>query len=144
MKKVIIHTDGACLGNPGPGGWAAVLHHGEVQRNITGGEPHTTNNRMEMMAVISGLSALTEPCEVNVVSDSQYIVNNIRSVATWRNRGWKTSANKPVKNQDLWVKLDELCRVHSVTFQWVRGHNGHALNELADSLANNAAQEFAQ
>lgn len=142
LKQVLIHTDGACIGNPGPGGWGAILALGTVERELSGGEEHTTNNRMEMTAIIEGLSALKERCDVTVVSDSKYVIDNIRGVNTWKARGWRTSANKPVKNQDLWEKLDALCGDQQVTFQWVRGHNGHPGNERADVLAGLAAQEF--
>lgn len=140
MKDVLMHTDGSCIGNPGPGGWAAILTLGAVSKEFSGGEGHTTNNRMEMMAVIQGLSALKERCSVTVVSDSKYVIDNIRSVNVWKSRGWRTSNNKPVKNKDLWERLDELCIHQQVTFQWVKGHDGHEGNERADRLANNAAK----
>ncbi len=143
LKQVTIHTDGACIGNPGPGGWGAILAIGSVQKEISGGEKHTTNNRMEMMAVIQGLSALKERCEVTIVSDSKYVIDNIRGVPVWKSRGWKTTAKKPVKNKDLWEQLDELCGRQQVTFQWVRGHTGDVGNERADVLAGLQAQEFA-
>lgn len=141
LKEVLIHTDGACKGNPGPGGWGAVLQHLDVVKEVSGGEAHTTNNRMEMTAVIRGLELLKEPCKVTVVSDSKYIIDNIHGVPVWRSRGWKTTAKKPVKNKDLWERLDELCGIHRVTFQWVKGHNGHEGNERADFLASSAAEE---
>lgn len=143
LKQILLHTDGSCIGNPGPGGWGVFLAMGTVEREMSGGEKHTTNNRMEMTAVIRGLEALKERCDVTVVSDSKYVIDNIRGVNTWRARGWKTTAGKPVKNQDLWVELDALCGVQQVTFQWVKGHAGHPGNERADSLANQAAREYA-
>ena len=117
LKKVEMHTDGSCIGNPGPGGWGAILTMGSAEREMSGGEKHTTNNRMEMMAIISGLSALKERCDVTVVSDSKYVIDNIRGVHIWKARGWRTTAKKPVKNQDLWERLDELCTHQQVTFQ---------------------------
>lgn len=141
VKSVEIFTDGSCLGNPGPGGWGAILRYEGVEREISGNKRHTTNNRMEMTAVIEALSALKQPCSVTVYSDSKYIVDNIRGVHIWKARGWKTTAKKPVKNQDLWGALDELCKTHSVTFTWVKGHAGHIYNERVDALANQAAQE---
>ncbi len=140
LKKVMMHTDGSCIGNPGPGGWGAILSLGEVDKEFSGGEHHTTNNRMEMMAIIKGLAALKERCDVTVVSDSKYVIDNIRSVHTWKSRGWRTTAKKPVKNRDLWEILDESCIHQQVTFQWVKGHDGHPGNERADTLANNAAR----
>lgn len=140
LKKVTIHTDGSCIGNPGPGGWAAILSSGGVSKEFSGGEARTTNNRMEMTAIIQGLSKLKERCDVTVVSDSKYVIDNIRGLSIWKSRGWRTSNNKPVKNKDLWEHLDELCIHQQVTFQWVRGHNGHEGNELADVLAGKAAR----
>lgn len=140
LKKVTMHADGSCIGNPGPGGWGAILSLGNVDKEFSGGEPHTTNNRMEMRAIIEGLSALKERCDVTVISDSKYVIDNIRSLNTWKSRGWRTSTNKPVKNKDLWESLDELCIHQQVTFQWVRGHDGHEGNERADKLANGAAK----
>lgn len=140
LKKVMMHTDGSCIGNPGPGGWGAILSLGSVEKEFSGGEPHTTNNRMEMTAIIQGLAALRERCDVTVVSDSKYVIDNIRSVHTWKARGWRTANKKPVKNRDLWELLDESCIHQQVTFQWVRGHDGHPGNERADKLANEAAK----
>jgi ribonuclease HI len=142
LTKVMMHTDGSCIGNPGPGGWGTILSCKGVDREISGGERHTTNNRMEMQAVIEGLSALKVKCAVTVVSDSKYIIDNIRGVNVWRGRGWRTTAGKPVKNKDLWETLDELCQNQQVTFQWVKGHAGHPGNERADKLALQAAKEF--
>lgn len=145
MKEVTIFTDGSCIGNPGPGGWGVVLVYEGREREMSGNEAGTTNNRMEMTAVIKGLEALKERCSVTVVSDSKYIVDNIRGVPTWKRRGWKlASSNKPVKNRDLWERLDDLCKEHSVTFNWVKGHAGHTMNERADVLASTAAQELAR
>lgn len=141
MKKVEIFTDGSCLRNPGPGGWAAILRYEGVEKILSGAEKSTTNNRMELTAVIQGLKALKEPCEVTVVSDSKYIVDNIWGVPVWRARGWQTSGKKPVKNKDLWEELDSLCKIHQVTFSWVKGHSGHRENELADLYATKAATE---
>lgn len=145
MKQVMIHSDGSCIGNPGPGGWAAILQCGDVVKELSGGDKDTTNNRMEMTAVIEGLKALKEACAVTVVSDSKYIVDNIRGVSIWKKRGWKlASSGKPVKNRDLWESLDNLCSIHTVTFQWVRGHTGNPGNERADVLAGERAKEFAE
>lgn len=143
LKKIEVFTDGSCLGNPGPGGWGAILVYGEVEKELSGNEPNTTNNRMEMTAVIRALETLREKCEVVIHSDSKYIVDNIHGVPTWKKRGWRlASSNKPVKNRDLWERLDELCLGHSVMFNWVRGHNGHVMNERVDVLARTAAQEL--
>ena len=136
MKKVTIHTDGGCEGNPGPGGWAAVLRHGEHAREVAGGEPATTNNRMELLAAIGAFETLTEPCEVELFTDSQYLRNGITSwIARWKANGWKTSAREPVKNEDLWRRLDQARAAHRVNWRWVKGHAGHADNERCDQLA---------
>ncbi len=136
LKNIIIHTDGACQGNPGPGGWAAVLRYNDRQRQISGGEPATTNNRMEMQAAIAALDALKEPCAVTLFTDSEYLKNGITSwVRGWKARGWLTKDKKPVKNQDLWRQLDQLTARHQVIWQWVKGHAGHSDNELCDELA---------
>jgi ribonuclease HI len=133
---VIIYTDGACRGNPGPGGWGAILRFGERERELFGGELHTTNNRMEMMAAIEALEALTRPCRVELHTDSQYLRTGITEwLAGWKARGWKTAAKAPVKNEDLWRRLDEARARHTVDWRWVKGHNGHPLNERADALA---------
>ena len=135
--QVVIHTDGACKGNPGPGGWGAVLEYGELCRELHGGEAHTTNNRMELTAVIEALSALKRPCKVLIVTDSQYVQKGVELwMADWKRRGWKTSAKKPVANQDLWQRLDSVLQPHDVRWEWVRGHRGHVGNERADTLAN--------
>ena len=137
MDNVEIFTDGACKGNPGPGGWGAWLRNGEHEKEICGGEANTTNNRMELMAVIEALSTLTRPCSVVVHTDSQYVQKGISEwIHGWKKRGWKTAAKEPVKNADLWQALDAAQARHQVEWRWVRGHNGHAGNERADQLAN--------
>jgi ribonuclease HI len=136
MQKVEMFTDGACSGNPGPGGWGVVLRWGDTEKELFGGEPDTTNNRMEMMAVIEGLSALKRPCEVAVYTDSQYVQKGIGEwIHGWKKRGWKTADNKPVKNVDLWQALDAAAAKHKVSWHWVKGHAGHPENERADALA---------
>ena len=136
MKKVEIYTDGACSGNPGPGGWAAILVHGQVEKELTGHEEHTTNNRMELMGAIAGLEALKNPCEVDLHTDSTYVQKGMTEwVHAWKKRGWKTADRKPVKNDDLWKRLEEAASRHTVRWHWVRGHDGHAYNERADKLA---------
>ena len=137
MDKVEIFTDGACKGNPGPGGWGAWLRNGDHEKEICGGEANTTNNRMELMAVIEALSALTRPCNVVLHTDSQYVQKGISEwIHGWKKRGWKTAAKEPVKNADLWQALDAAQARHQVEWRWVRGHNGHAGTERADQLAN--------
>ncbi len=137
MKAVTAYTDGACRGNPGPGGWGAILRYGENERELKGGERQTTNNRMELMAAIKALGALKEPCRVALYTDSRYVRDGItRWLPGWRRRGWQTRAKKPVKNQDLWIRLDDLARTHEVAWHWVKGHAGHPGNERADALAN--------
>jgi ribonuclease HI len=137
MEKVEIFTDGACKGNPGPGGWGAWLKTGEHEKEICGGERNTTNNRMELMAVIEALSALTRPCNVVLHTDSQYVQKGISEwIHGWKKRGWKTAAKEPVKNADLWQALDAAQARHQVEWRWVRGHSGHVGNERADQLAN--------
>lgn len=141
-KSVIIHTDGACRGNPGPGGWGAVLASGDHERELRGYEPKTTNNRMELMAVIEALSALKRPCRIQLVTDSQYVMNGVTKwMANWKRRGWRTAARKPVRNVDLWQRLDDALARHQVQWSWVRGHTGHEGNERADALANRAIDE---
>jgi ribonuclease HI len=143
MKSVEIFTDGACRGNPGPGGWGALLRYGDNERSLCGGEPDTTNNRMELMAVIQGLMALQRSCEVQVTSDSTYVLKGIQEwMPNWKKKGWKTAAKKPVKNADLWKQLDELVVLHSIDWQWVKGHSGHRENEIADQLANRGIDEL--
>ena len=136
MKRVEIFTDGACSGNPGPGGWGAVLRSGAHEKELCGGESDTTNNRMELTAAIEALEALTEPCQVTLTTDSTYVRDGItRWLANWKQNGWRTSAKKPVKNQELWQKLDSQALRHDVTWKWVKGHSGHPENERADALA---------
>ena len=143
MKTVEIFTDGACRGNPGPGGWGALLRYGDNERSLCGGEHETTNNRMELMAVIKGLSALQRSCEVKVTSDSTYVLKGIQEwMPNWKKKGWKTASKKPVKNVDLWQQLDELVELHTIDWQWVKGHSGHAENEIADQLANRGIDEL--
>nr|AJO70730.1 ancestral ribonuclease H AncA [synthetic construct] len=142
MKKVELYTDGACLGNPGPGGWAAILRYGEHEKELSGGEAQTTNNRMELTAAIEGLRALKEPCQVELYTDSQYVRKGITTwIDGWKRNGWKTASKKPVKNQDLWQALDEAVQRHQVTWHWVKGHAGHPENERCDQLARRAAKQ---
>lgn len=137
MKQVQIYTDGACSGNPGPGGWGVVLRFEGKERELCGGAENTTNNRMELMAAIEGLRALKEPCEVLLTTDSTYVKDGItRWLTNWKKNGWKTAAKKAVKNQDLWEQLDQQTSRHDVQWQWVKGHSGHTENERADALAN--------
>ena len=136
-KAIHIYTDGACKGNPGPGGWGALLRYNGTEREIFGGEPETTNNRMELTAVIEALAALKRPCRVLLHTDSQYVQKGITEwLPGWKARGWRTAAKEPVKNSDLWRKLDEVVRGHDIDWIWVKGHAGHAGNERADALAN--------
>jgi ribonuclease HI len=135
-KRVIIHTDGACSGNPGPGGWGAILEFNGTTKELFGGVPDTTNNRMELTAAIEGLRALKSQCVVEIHTDSEYLRNGITKwIHGWRKNGWKTADKKPVKNAELWQALGELIAQHKVTWHWVRGHSGHDLNERADELA---------
>ncbi len=137
MKHVEIFTDGACKGNPGPGGWGVLLRFGEIEKSMCGGEKDTTNNRMELMAAIEGLAALTEPCKVKLTTDSQYVRKGITEwISNWKKNNWKTAAKKPVKNSDLWQRLDEESKHHDITWLWIKGHSGHRENEIADELAN--------
>lgn len=139
MRQVRAYTDGACQGNPGPGGWGVVLESYGRTRELLGAQEHTTNNRMELQAAIEALNYLTQPCEVEVVTDSTYLKNGMQSwLAGWKRKGWKTSEGKPVKNQDLWRQLDVLITTHRVHWRWVRGHSGVEGNERADALANEA------
>ena len=139
---VIIHTDGACKGNPGPGGWGAVLVSGGHEKELFGGESPTTNNRMELMAVIEALRALKRPCVINIYTDSQYVQKGISEWITgWKKRGWMTADKKPVKNAELWQRLDAARLRHDVKWRWVKGHAGHELNERADGLANRGVEE---
>lgn len=142
MKKVELFTDGACKGNPGPGGWGALLRMGVHEKELSGGEPDTTNNRMEMTAVIRGLGALIEPCEVDLYSDSKYVIDGITKwVEGWKKRGWVNASKKPVRNADLWHELIDVAGRHTVHWHWVKGHDGHAENERVDRLASDAADE---
>ncbi|WP_058835215.1 ribonuclease HI [Luteimonas abyssi] len=139
-KSIEIHTDGACLGNPGPGGWAALLRYRGKEKELVGGEPLTTNNRMELMAAIAGLEALTEPCEVMLQTDSQYVRKGITEwMPNWVRRNWRTAAGEPVKNQELWQRLHAAARQHQVEWRWVKGHNGDPDNERVDALARDQA-----
>lgn len=146
MKHVYIYTDGACRGNPGRGGWGAVLVYNGTEKELSGGEAMTTNNRMELSAVISALSALKEPCEVTLTTDSQYVVNAIEKgwLDSWRNNKWRKSDKSAVLNVDLWVQLVELLEKHRVSFVWVKGHNGHSYNERCDALATAFADSLEQ
>ncbi|MCF6323430.1 MAG: ribonuclease HI [Gammaproteobacteria bacterium] len=138
-----IFTDGACRGNPGPGGWGALMRSQGNEKSLYGAEPHTTNNRMELMAAIKSLQALKHPSRVSLTTDSQYVRKGITEwITNWKKRGWKTAAKKPVKNDDLWRELDAICAVHEVEWHWVRGHTGHRENEMADELANRAIDEM--
>ena len=137
MKEVLIFTDGACSGNPGPGGFGTILRYGDAEKELSGGEKLTTNNRMELSAVIAGLSALKEPCKVKIITDSQYVYNGITKgwAVSWRKKGWKKSDGKPALNPDLWEELLDLLTKHEVSFEWVKGHAGHPENERCDRLA---------
>ena len=140
---VEIFSDGACKGNPGPGGWGALLRYGGHEKRLHGGEPNTTNNRMELSAVIQALGALKRPSRVRITTDSQYVRNGITSwIHNWKRRGWKTAARKPVKNQDLWIALDEAISRHDIQWKWVKGHDGNPGNEEADALANRGIDEM--
>jgi len=143
MNRVEIFTDGACRGNPGPGGWGALMRFGDEEKELCGGEAETTNNRMELMAVIQALSALKRPCDVVLTSDSTYVLKGIQEwMPNWKKRGWKTATKKPVKNVDLWKQLDDVIQVHTIDWQWVKGHSGHAENEIADQLANRGIDQL--
>jgi len=143
MNKVEIYTDGACRGNPGPGGWGAVLMYGDKRKEIFGGEHDTTNNRMELMAAIKGLESLTRSCELTLYTDSQYVRKGITQwIFNWKKRGWKTAAKQPVKNADLWQLLDTQVALHTINWVWVKGHAGNEGNELADQLANNGVDQL--
>ena len=142
---VVIYTDGACKGNPGPGGWGALLSYKGKELALHGGELDTTNNRMELTAAIEGLKALKKPCQVRLVTDSTYVMKGMQEwLANWKARGWKTASKQPVKNVDLWQQLDQLVAQHDVQWQWVKGHAGHPGNERADALANQGAEEIQQ
>ncbi len=141
MKRVVLITDGSCLGNPGPGGWASILRYNGKKKEIFGSEPRTTNNRMELKAAVEGLRALKAPCEVEIVTDSQYLKNGITQwIARWKRNGWKTSTKAPVVNQDLWRELDEQVARHKTEWAWTKGHASHEDNNRCDELANTAAR----
>lgn len=143
LAHVVIYTDGACKGNPGPGGWGAILRYGQVEKEMFGGEPQTTNNRMELMAVISALEALKKTCAVEVWTDSQYVQKGIAEwLPNWKKRNWMTADKKPVKNADLWQRLEAATNPHHIQWHWVKGHAGHPENERADQLANRGVEEM--
>ena len=142
-SPVVIYTDGACKGNPGPGGWGAILRYGQAEKEMFGGEPLTTNNRMELMAVIAALEALKRPCQIDVWTDSQYVQKGIAEwLPNWKKRKWLTADKKPVKNVDLWQRLDAAAQLHQIAWNWVKGHAGHPENERADQLANRGVEEM--
>jgi len=142
-RPVMIYTDGSCLGNPGPGGWAAILVYGDVEKELSGSEADTTNNRMELMAAIAALEALTRPVACTITSDSVYLKDGItRWIHGWKKNGWKTAAKKPVKNKDLWERLDTALGRHNVSWEWVKGHAGHPMNERCDDLARAEAERI--
>ena len=142
MKHVQLITDGACKGNPGKGGWACILRYGEFKRELFGSSAHTTNNRMELAAVIEGLKRLNERCSVEIITDSQYVKNGIMQwIKGWKRNGWRSSEKKPVKNQDLWMMLDELVNAHDAKWKWTKGHASHDDNNRCDELASRAAEE---
>jgi ribonuclease HI len=141
--RVEIFTDGACKGNPGPGGWGALLRVNGQSKELKGSEPETTNNRMEMQAVISALESLKQPCSVQLTTDSKYVLDGVKSwMPNWKKRGWKTASKAPVKNKDLWMKIDVLVQSHDIEWAWVKGHSGHVENERVDQLANDAIDEM--
>ena len=145
MKQVLIHTDGACAGNPGPGGWAAILRHDVHCREVSGGDRATTNNRMELQAALGALAALKEPCQIEFFTDSEYLRQGITGwIAQWKRRGWLTRDRKPVKNLDLWQSLDQLAAPHQIDWKWLKGHAGHADNERCDVLARQAIDVIRQ
>ena len=145
MKQVDIFTDGACKGNPGPGGWGVLLRMGAHEKELSGGEPDTTNNRMEMTAVLRGLAALIEPCAVTIHTDSRYVIDGMTKwIHGWQKRGWINASKKPVRNADLWHDLIEATAAHELTWQWVKGHSGHPENERVDRLASDAAERAQQ
>ena len=142
MKLVEIFTDGACKGNPGPGGWGVLLRYNGTEKTLFGGDKTTTNNRMELLAAIRGLAALSEPCDVKLTTDSQYVRKGVTEwIHNWKKNGWKTSDKKPVKNSDLWQELDTQSQRHQIEWRWVKGHSGHRENEIADQLANQGVEQ---
>lgn len=142
-KRVEVFTDGACSGNPGPGGWGAILRYNGVEKELSGGHRDTTNNRMEMMAVVMALESLTRPCVVHICTDSRYVIDGVEKwLDGWKKRGWKTAGREPVKNAELWKRLDAAVRAHTVTFEWVKGHAGHVENERVDELARRQIENF--
>ena len=142
-KYVELFTDGACKGNPGVGGWGALMRFGETEKRLFGAEAETTNNRMELMAVICSLEALTEPCSVSITTDSKYVLQGMTEwLANWKRRNWQTAAKKPVFNVDLWKRLDAAAGGHQIEWHWVKGHSGHRENEIADELANQGIEEL--
>jgi len=145
MDEVKVFTDGACSGNPGPGGWGAILQAKGVEKELSGNEQDSTNNRMEMMAVIAALEAIKRPCHVTVTTDSQYVMKGMQEwLPNWKKRNWKTADKKPVKNVDLWQRLEQAASIHTLTWEWVRGHQGHPENERADQLAVAARELIAK
>lgn len=145
MSNVVeMYTDGACRGNPGPGGWGVLLRFGDAEKTLHGGEYQTTNNRMELTAVIKGLEALKKPCKVKITTDSKYVLSGVTEwMENWKKRNWKTASKKPVLNVELWQQLDELVSRHEIDWEWVKGHSGHPENEIADQLANKGIDELA-
>lgn len=143
MKKIKVYTDGACRGNPGPGGWGALLVYEGNEKTLKGAEANTTNNRMELLAAIEAIRSVKEPCEIELTTDSQYVRKGITEwISGWKRRGWMTAAKKPVKNKDLWLALDQEISSHTIEWHWVKGHSGHPENERADELANQAIDEM--
>ena len=144
MKTVNIYTDGACRGNPGAGGWGAILEYNGRRREMSGGEPETTNNRMELSAVIEAFSALKEPCEINLYSDSKYVIDGLSKgwAKSWKEKGWKKADKSPALNPELWDKLLSLCEIHKINYHWIKGHDGHPENERCDTLATTEADKF--
>ena len=144
MSEIVeLFTDGACRGNPGPGGWGVLMRYKGHSKELYGSDPHTTNNRMELTAAIMGLEGLKRSCKVNITTDSEYLRNGITAwISDWKKKGWKTANKKPVKNVDLWQRLDKAVEGHDITWLWVRGHTGHVENEIADTLANKAIDEL--
>ncbi len=145
METIQLFTDGSCIGNPGPGGWAAIIKVGCTETLLQGGAPQTTNNRMEMTAIIEGMRNIPSPSKINIVSDSKYVIDAFRQnwISNWQRSGWRTAAKQPVKNQDLWELLIDLLAPHTITWEWVKGHNGHRENEIVDATAQAQARSFA-